>query len=198
MEPPQATGPPRRLEPSSRKRNGWSGWSASWASSNGCGKDPPLFGPEILDAGALMAGAAARFESRSAAQGVSVDVAGAAPGEPELSVHRRPAGGRADPAEPHRERALGSAAGAATYGCALRLWRYPADRRASRSASPTTGRASRPARPRRSSIASSGPIRRAAAAVPGWGWPSSASWPGPTAARPGPRTSPRTAPASPS
>jgi signal transduction histidine kinase len=45
---------------------------------------PGALRPEALDANALLAGAAARFESGAAAQGVSIDVAGAAPGEPEL------------------------------------------------------------------------------------------------------------------
>ncbi len=45
---------------------------------------PAALRPEILDAGALIAGAADRFESRSAAQGISVDVAEAAPGDAEL------------------------------------------------------------------------------------------------------------------
>ena len=45
---------------------------------------PAALRPEALDANALLADAAARFESRAAAQGVSVDVAGAAPGEAAL------------------------------------------------------------------------------------------------------------------
>src|ERR1035437_1534251 len=45
---------------------------------------PAALRPEALDANALLTGAAARFESGAAAQGVSIDVAGAAPGEPEL------------------------------------------------------------------------------------------------------------------
>jgi len=45
---------------------------------------PAALRPEALDANALLADAAARFESRAAAQGVSVDVAGTPPGEPGL------------------------------------------------------------------------------------------------------------------
>ena len=41
--------------------------------------------PEILDATALIREAAARFESRATTQAVTLDVAGAAPGEPELT-----------------------------------------------------------------------------------------------------------------
>ena len=41
--------------------------------------------PEILDATALIHEAAARFESRATTQAVTLDVAGAAPGEPELT-----------------------------------------------------------------------------------------------------------------
>ena len=45
---------------------------------------PAALRPEALDAMKLLAGAAARFEARAAGQSVVVDVAGAAPGEPEL------------------------------------------------------------------------------------------------------------------
>jgi len=45
---------------------------------------PAALRPEILDARALITAAAARFESKSAAQGASVQVIGAAPGEPGL------------------------------------------------------------------------------------------------------------------
>ncbi len=46
---------------------------------------PGALRPEALDAMKLLAGAAARFDSKAAAQGVSLDVAGAVPGEPELT-----------------------------------------------------------------------------------------------------------------
>ena len=45
---------------------------------------PGALRPEALDAFTLLKGAAARFESRAAAQNVSVDVAGGAPGDREL------------------------------------------------------------------------------------------------------------------
>ena len=45
---------------------------------------PAALRPEALDATALLAGAAARFESRAETQGITVDVAGASPGQPEL------------------------------------------------------------------------------------------------------------------
>jgi two-component system sensor histidine kinase MprB len=46
---------------------------------------PAALRPEALDAIAILAGAAARFESSAATRGVLVDVAGAAPGDPELT-----------------------------------------------------------------------------------------------------------------
>jgi signal transduction histidine kinase len=46
---------------------------------------PSALRPEALDATKLLEDAAARFESRANAQGVKVEVAGAAPGEPELA-----------------------------------------------------------------------------------------------------------------
>ena len=45
---------------------------------------PAALRPEAIDAMQLLAGAAARFESKATAQGVSMDVAGTVPGEPEL------------------------------------------------------------------------------------------------------------------
>jgi signal transduction histidine kinase len=45
---------------------------------------PAALRPEILDASALIREAATRFEGRAATQGVAMEVAGAAPGEPEL------------------------------------------------------------------------------------------------------------------
>jgi signal transduction histidine kinase len=45
---------------------------------------PAALRPEALDATTLIADAAARFETRAATQGVTIDVSGAAPGEPEL------------------------------------------------------------------------------------------------------------------
>jgi signal transduction histidine kinase len=46
---------------------------------------PSSLRPEILDATQLLRDAAARFESRSAGQGVVIEVAGAGPGEPRLT-----------------------------------------------------------------------------------------------------------------
>lgn len=46
---------------------------------------PSSLRPEILDATRLLRDAAARFESRSAGQGVVIEVAGAGPGEPRLT-----------------------------------------------------------------------------------------------------------------
>jgi len=45
---------------------------------------PAALRPEALDANALLTDTAARFESKTAAQRVEMDVAGAAPGEPQL------------------------------------------------------------------------------------------------------------------
>jgi signal transduction histidine kinase len=45
---------------------------------------PAALRPEELDARALLSDAAARFEGRATAQGVGFDVAGSAPGEPEM------------------------------------------------------------------------------------------------------------------
>jgi two-component system OmpR family sensor kinase len=45
---------------------------------------PAALRPEALDATVLIAGAAARFESRADTRGITVDVAGASRGEPEL------------------------------------------------------------------------------------------------------------------
>ena len=156
---------------------------------------PAALRPEALDA-ERSAGRTPRPGSRAALrpQGVSLEVAGAAPGEPDLTFTGDRLAVGADPPEPGRERALGPAQGRPRLAARGAAARCPAGRPVSRSASPTTARASRPGRPRRSSSASSGPIRRAAAAAPAWGWRSCASWPGPTAARPGPRTWPRTAP----
>ena len=46
---------------------------------------PAALRPEALDGTRLIADAATRFEGRAASQGVTLDVAGAAPGEPELT-----------------------------------------------------------------------------------------------------------------
>ena len=46
---------------------------------------PAALRPEALDASAMLADAASRFEARAATQGVSVEVAGAIPGEPALA-----------------------------------------------------------------------------------------------------------------
>ncbi len=45
---------------------------------------PAALRPEALNGSALVAAAAARFETKAATQGVTIDVSGAAPGEPEL------------------------------------------------------------------------------------------------------------------
>jgi two-component system OmpR family sensor kinase len=47
---------------------------------------PGALRPELLDATELLAGAAERFESRAASQGVAIEVAGAIPGEPALAL----------------------------------------------------------------------------------------------------------------
>ena len=123
-----------------------------------------------------------------------LEVAGAHPGRSRPGLHRRSAGRRADPPEPRRQRPLGAAEGRP----------HLAARGVAAHARPT-GR-SRHQRHRRrpglsarepwsaSSNASIEPIHREPGAAPAWAWRSSASWPEPTAAKPGRRTSPRTAP----
>ena len=71
---------------------------------------PAALRPEALDATRLIADAAARFEGRADDAGRHGRRApAAAPGRAPAGLHRRPAGGRADPAEPGRERAVGAA-----------------------------------------------------------------------------------------
>ena len=72
---------------------------------------PSALRPEALDATTLLADAVARFDGRSAATGVALEVADEIPGDETRGFHRGPPGGRAHPAEPDRERPVGRSQG---------------------------------------------------------------------------------------
>ncbi len=103
----------------------------------------------------------------------------------------------ADPGQSRRQRAGGrTVAGRARLDLEPGHPGAPRRRsdRASRSRSPTTGPGSPRATPSGRSSGSTGAIRAGPGRGAAWAWPSSASWPAPTAGTRLPRTSPRGAP----
>jgi len=154
---------------------------------------PAALRPEALDGTRLIADAATRFEGRAASQGVTLDVAGAAPGEPELTFT-----GDRLAVERILQNLVDNALSVLTQGghVWLRAAALTLPGRASGISMSVTddGPGFPPGRRRRSSSGSSEPIRRAPAAGPGWASRSSVSSPAPTVARRGPRTWPRTEP----